>query len=218
MPVKKIFIRFIPLIFLLIFVLLTHTACGGGKDLKITEQTAYEKIQQTLVALKSYRCKATVEYKSNKGSNRYETIQHSRITGEYRVEVTGPEKVAGSVTCSNGKNIYQYSSRVNGRVSMMVSESGERSEIFLTSFIKNYLKSMEISISVANMDAGVCTVLEASIPGDHPYLATEKLWINNETLKPVQLIIYDPNSAERIVVTYDTFEYNVELDDSLFTV
>ncbi len=66
-----------------------------------------------------HRCRATVEYKANKGSNTYETMQHGRSTGEYRIEVTGPERVAGSVTCSDGGHIYQYSSKVNGRVSLL---------------------------------------------------------------------------------------------------
>jgi outer membrane lipoprotein-sorting protein len=211
--VRKVFF------FLLTAVLLSSTACFKGRDgQKESEQSAYAKIQQTLVDLKSFRCTATVEYKANKGSNVYETIQHGKITGEYRVEVTGPEKVSGSVTCSDGNHIYQYSSKVNGRVSLLVRESQERSEIFLTSFVKNYLQSDKVSINVANMGEGQCTVLEAQIPGSHPYLATEKLWIDNTTFKPVKLIVYDPDGAERIIVTYGNFEYNVELDDSLFTV
>lgn len=208
--------RMLALAVLMLSVMFTGAACGAKT--KEQEQTAYEKIQQSLVELKSYRCRATVEYKANKGSNVYETIQHSRITGEYRVEVTGPEKVSGSVTCSDGSHIYQYSTKVNGRVSLLVKETQERSEIFLTTFIKNYLKSQEVSISVANMGEGQCTVLEATISGEHPYLASEKLWIDNKTLMPVKLVIYDPDGAERIIVTYDSFEYNVDLDDSLFTI
>jgi outer membrane lipoprotein-sorting protein len=68
------------------------------------------------------------------------------------------------------------------------------------------------------MDEGQCTVLEAIIPGSHPYLSSEKLWVDNKTSKPVKLVIYDPDGAERIIVTYGAFEYNVELDDSLFTI
>ncbi len=202
---------------LLMAALLVNLAGCFGRG-TAAEATAYEKIQKMLVDLTSYRCRATVEYKANKGSNTYETMQHGRATGEYRVEVTGPERVAGSVTCSDGGHIYQYSSKVNGRVSLLVKETQERSEIFLTSFIKNYLTSQEVSISVANMEEGQCTVLEAAIPGSHPYLSTEKLWVDNETLTPVKLVIYDPDGAERIIVTYGAFEYNVELDDSLFTV
>ncbi len=203
-------------VLLLAAVLIGTSACFGKEG--VVEATAYERIQKMLVELTSYRCRATVEYKANKGSNTYETMQHGRSTGEYRVEVTGPERVAGSVTCSDGGHIYQYSSKVNGTASLLVKETQERSEIFLTSFIKNYLQSQEVSISVANMEEGQRTVLEATIPGSHPYLASEKLWVDNETLAPVQLIVYDPDGAERIVITYNSFEYNVELDNSLFTI
>ncbi|MDR3240419.1 MAG: hypothetical protein LBT44_10105 [Clostridiales bacterium] len=184
----------------------------------VKTQNAYEKIQSQLVNMQSYECSATVEYKSNKGSNVYDTVQRCRITGEYRIEVTGPEKVAGNITLTDGKTIYQYNTRISGKVAVSTRESQERSEIFLTSFIKNYLKSNEVSISAAKMSDAPCTVLEAQVPGGHPYLSSEKLWVDNQTRKPLKMIVYDPQGSERIIVTYKTFEYNVNLDDTIFKV
>jgi len=181
------------------------------------ELSSFEKIQRMLVELHSYRAIATIEYRANKGSNIYETVQHARITGEYRVEVTGPEHVAGAVTVNDGRNIVQFNARTEGRVAVPVEETPERSEIFLTTFIKNYLLSNEVSVTVADMEEGVRTVLEATVPGNHPYLATARLWVDNETLTPVKLIILDPDGAERIIVTYRAFEMNVVLDDALFS-
>ena len=204
---------------LLAAVLLVAAAgCGNSGGEKLKDQSTYEKIQNMLVNLTSFKSDASVEYKSNKGSNTYETTQQCKITGEYRIEVTGPKKVAGNVSISDGKTISQFNTNISGRVSITTKENQERSEILLTNFIKNYLNSQEVSISVANIATNQCTVLEASIPGNHPYIASEKLWIDNTTLKPVQLIIYDPQGSERIVVTYKTFDYNVELGDSLFKV
>ena len=198
------------------------TACSTGGGLRgpadAAEITAFERIQRMMFELQTYRAIATVEYRSNKGSNVYETVQHARITGEYRIEVTAPEAAAGSVTTSDGRQIHQFNNRVNGRVSLIVQETPERSEIFLTSFIRNYKQSEEVSVSVADMDEGVRTVLEASIPGNHPYLSIARLWVDNETMLPVKLVIFDADGAERIVVTYHIFEYNVVLDDGLFTI
>jgi outer membrane lipoprotein-sorting protein len=182
------------------------------------EPDIYQQIHQRLMELQTFRARASVEYISNKGSNIYETIQHSRITGEYRIEVTGPERVAGNVTSSDGRHIHQFSTRVNGRVTLLARENQERSEIFLTAFIRNWQSSESVSVSVTNMGEGQYTVLEATIPGGHPYLATQRLWVSNETLLPAKLVIFDPNGTERVIVTYHAFEYNVELDDSLFTV
>ncbi|MDR2649279.1 MAG: hypothetical protein LBB94_06120 [Clostridiales bacterium] len=201
---------------LLTTALFIAAGCQGSSPSKAESQNAYEKIQTILVNIQSYMCEATVEYKSNKGSNVYNTIQKCKITGEYRVEVTGPEKVAGNVTLSDGKTIYQFNKKLSSKIAVATKESQERSEIFFTSFIKNYLKSNETSVSAAKMADDPCTALEAQIPGSHPYLASEKIWIDNTTLKPVKLIIYDPQGSERIIVTYKSFDYNVALEDSEF--
>jgi len=207
---------------LLLTISLLLSACGTGDGLRgpadAAEISAFEQITRMLFEMQSYRAIATVEYRSNKGSNVYETVQHARITGEYRIEVTAPEAVSGSVTVSDGRQIQQFNSRVNGRVSLMVQETPERSEIFLTSFIRNYKQSEDVSISVTDMDEGVRTVLEATIPGNHPYLAIARLWVDNETLLPVKLVIFDADNSERVIVTYHVFEYNVVLDDGLFTI
>ena len=212
---KKMFLL---ILLAVMFALSACTGTGPRGPVDAEEISALERIQRKLVDLENFRAIATVEYRSNRGSNVYETMQHARITGEYRVEVTGPEHVSGSVTINDGKNIYQFNSRVNGRVSLSVDEAPERSEIFLTSFIRNYTASEEISIHVADMEEGVRTVLEASIPGEHPYLSIARLWVDNESLMPVKLVIFDAEETERIIVTYHVFEYNVEMSDALFTV
>jgi outer membrane lipoprotein-sorting protein len=200
-------------------ILLLLAACRSSAPVEdAPEPDIYQQIHQRLLDLRTFRARATVEYISNRGSNLYETIQHGRITGEYRIEVVGPERVAGNVTSSDGRHIHQFSTRVNGRVTLLARENQERSEIFLTAFIRNWQASEAASVSVANLGEGQFTVLEATIPGGHPYLATQKLWVNNDTLLPEKMVIFDPNGTERVVVTYHAFEYNVDLDDSLFTV
>jgi len=205
----------------MIVILLFTIACNSQDTrgiLDAEEMSTYEQIKRNLFEMQTFRAMATVEYHSNKGVNRYEVLQHAKITGEYRIEVTAPSNVAGSVTAFNGQEIIQFNSRVSGRVSIQVQENPERSEIFLTSFVRNYLQCNEISVSVTDMEEGLRTVLEATIPGEHPYLAVARLWVDNTTLLPVKLIIFDQDGAERIVITYHAFEANVELDDALFTI
>ncbi|MCL2776345.1 MAG: hypothetical protein FWD71_23835 [Oscillospiraceae bacterium] len=183
--------------------------------LKSKEENVSVKINSELNNLLSYRSEATVEYISNKGSNKYDTVQQCKSNGQYRIEVVGPDNVSGNITLSDGNTIYQYNTRINAKVSVAIKENQERSEIFLTSFIKNYAASA--SVSAGSFSDGGCTVLEAKVPGTHPYLTTEKLWVDNATLAPVKLVIYDSDGNERVVVTYKTFEYNVPLDDNIFT-
>ena len=199
---------------LLAGVVLALSSCGAPK----TDAAAYEKIQSQLLRMESFEATASVAFISNKNTHEYETLQQCRASGEYRIEVTAPERVAGNVTVYNGDVIYQFNGRTSGKIAVGASDVPERAELFLTSFVKNYVKSQAVSVSVANMDDSVCTVLEAEIPGAHPYLRTEKLWVDNKTLKPVKLAIYDPDGNERILVTYRSFEYNKVLDDAIFKV
>ena len=208
------------IVMVMAFILLCLTACGAQTHRgpsNETEMSAFEQIQRMLVSVENFRAIATVEYHANKGTNIYETVQHAKITGEYRIEITAPAHVEGSVTASDGRQIFQFNSRVNGRVSLQVQETPERSEIFLTTFIRNYLQSDEISVNVVNMDEGLRTVLESPVPGNHPYLAISRLWVDNETLLPVKLVVFDQDDAVRMVVTYHVIELNVALDDGLFT-
>lgn len=176
-----------------------------------------EKIQNQLNNMKSYQCSATLKRVSNKGENTYETNQYYKNTGEYKLELTSPENVAGNYTIFDGKSICQYNPRVGGKVIVDVPDSQPRNELFLGQFIQNYNQSQKESQSTPT-EEGKTTVLEAVIPGNNHYLATEKLWIDNETLKPVQFVIYDSDGKERYFITYHDFEYDVTFDNQLFQI
>ncbi len=210
--------RYVLIAAILLLSLLSGCAKAKDDNKGAVEQSVYEKIQRVLVNLETYQSNATVEYISNKSTNIYETIQSCKITGEYRVEVVGPDTVTGAITLSDGKNIYQFNPKVSGKIAVGTKETRERSEIFVTSFIRNYAKSQEVSVAAATIGNAKATVLEATIPGEHPYLRTEKLWVDNKTYKPVKLVVYDPEGSERIIVTFKTFDYNIELSDDLFKI
>ena len=196
--------------------LLGLSACDAIRDR--VDASAYEKIHRTLLQMENFTTQATVTYISNNNTHVYETIQHAKTSGQYRIEVTAPENVAGNTTIFDGTTISQFNPRVDGRISQTTTEAPERYEILLTSFVRNFIRSQNVTVTAATVNDSLTTVLEATIPGDHPYMATERLWISNETLLPVQMIIYDKSGAERIIVIFNSFEYNVELDEGLFVI
>ncbi|MCL2397426.1 MAG: hypothetical protein FWC93_05100 [Defluviitaleaceae bacterium] len=193
---------------------LALSACAAIQER--VDANAYERIHRQLLNMESFVAQATVTYISNNNSHTYETTQHARTTGEYRIEVTAPESVAGNTTIFDGTTIFQFNPRTDGRMSQTTQEAPERLEIMLTSFVRNFVRSQDVSISAAAMDESQVTILEAQIPGQHPYMSIQKLWVNNDTLLPVQMIIYDANSTERVIVIFNSFEYNVDIDDSMF--
>lgn len=189
-----------------------------GCNKSMEEATEMEKIQKQLNEMETYQCTATMERFSNKGSNTYETKQYFKSTGEYRLEFTAPEAVAGNYTIFDGQKICQYNPHISEKIVKEVPENKQRNELFLGQFMKNYMQSEGVSVDAAALEESHCTVLEAIIPGGNEYTATEKLWVDNETLKPVQFIIYDTKGNETYHFNYHTFDYNVELEDSLFKI
>lgn len=181
-------------------------------------ETEMEKIQKQLNEMEGYQCSLTMKRISNKGENTYEAKQYYQSTGEYRMELTAPETVAGNYTVYDGKQVCQYNPRVAGMIVKDVPPSQQRNELFLGQFVKNYMQSEGVSVDAVAMDKSKCTVLEAVIPGNDEKLATEKLWVDNETLCPVQFVLYDIDGNERYVIEYHEFEYNPKLDPSLFVI
>ncbi len=197
---------------ILIAILAACTAKGGEV------MSDMEKIQKQFLEMKNYACIATVEHISKRGTKSYETKQYYKKTGEYRLEMLAPENIKGIITTYNGKTICQYNPNVESKIRKDLESSEYVDEMFLGAFIENYLKSEETSIAVSKFDKAKCTILEAVIPGNHKYLSTEKLWVDNETLLPKQLVIYDKDGSERIRVTYGEFQWNVELEDKIFNI
>ena len=208
--------RIIVLAAALAVVLAVFSACAAIQER--VDAGAYERIHRQLMGMESFVARATVTYISNNNSHTYETLQHARTSGEYRIEVTGPENVAGNTTVFDGTTITQFNPRVGGRIAQTTVEAPERLEILLTSFVRNFILSQEVSVSAATVEDSAATVLEAQIPGEHPYLAVGRLWVSNDTLLPVQMKIFDPAGVERVVVIFNSFEYNVDIDDSMFKI
>lgn len=203
------------IIFVIAFLLV---GCSKASTDNSENMSDMEKIQKQLLNMQNYACVATVEHISNNSTKTYETKQFCKKTGEYRLEMLAPESVEGIITTYNGKTICQYNPRVKGEIKKDIEASKYVDEMFLNAFIKNYMQSEETAIATSKFDSSKCTVLEAVIPGENKYLSTEKLWVDNETVIPKQLIIYDTENKERIKVTYKEFKFNAQLDDKIFDI
>jgi len=197
----------------------TVSACAlfpAREDAGSVPASVYERINEALMNMHSFSAEATIKYISNKNTNEYITQQHAKMSGEYRIEVTGPTDVAGNITVFDGTTIYQFNPNMSNQIAISVNETPERSQVFLTSFIRNYIASMQSAAEAGNFLEEAVTIFEAAIPEEHPYMAIQRLWVSNETLKPLQMIIFDADGVERIIITYNSFEYDPELEDNLF--
>ncbi len=182
------------------------------------DASALEKIHTKLLDMKAYKSEGSLVRFSNKGEEVYEIAQYWQEPNKYRLELKAPLGVAGNYTVYDGERIAQYNPSVSPTPVVDVPDSPHRNQIFLNAFIKNYFKSEETAAVSSSLDESKCTVLEAVIPGENQYLATQKLWIENETLLPERLVIYDNKGKERYILDYTSFEYDpiLNIDGKLF--
>lgn len=200
-------------LFLSFSLLFTIAACSREEPL-----SELEVIQKQLAEMEGYTCTATLTRTNDRGEQTYETKQYCKSTGEYRLELTAPENVAGNYTVFDGERICQYNPRLDSSIIRDIPESQHRNELFLSQFIQNYMQSEGVSVETAALDESRCIVLEAIIPGNDAALASEKLWVDRESLLPVRFVIYDAEGEERYSMDYSSFEFDPQFDDALFTI
>ncbi|MBO5150081.1 MAG: outer membrane lipoprotein carrier protein LolA [Anaerotignum sp.] len=200
-------------LFLSFSLLFTIAACSREEPL-----SELEAIQKQLAEMEGYTCTATLTRTNDRGEQTYETKQYCKSTGEYRLELTAPENVAGNYTVFDGERICQYNPRLDSSIIRDIPESQHRNELFLSQFIQNYMQSEGVSVETAALDESRCIVLEAIIPGNDAALASEKLWVDRESLLPVRFVIYDAEGEERYSMDYSSFEFDPQFDDTLFTI
>ena len=200
-------------LFLSFSLLFTIAACSREEPL-----SELESIQKQLAEMEGYTCTATLTRTNERGEQTYETKQYCKSTGEYRLELTAPENVAGNYTVFDGERICQYNPRLDSSITRDIPESQHRNELFLSQFIQNYMQSEGVSVETAALDESRCIVLEAIIPGNDAALASEKLWVDRESLLPVRFVIYDAEGEERYSMDYSSFEFDPQFDDTLFTI
>lgn len=176
------------------------------------------KAQQQLLEMKGYEAEAVVTRITDHGENSYTTKQYFEMeNGKYRLEMVEPEEVKGNFTVYDGEKVYQFNPRTGTDMAVEVTPDQARNELFLGQFVKNYLQSEGVSMASATVGESDCIVLEAVIPGDFTYTATEKLWLDKETGLPVKMVIYDTQGQERYITEYESFTYTDSFEEGLFT-
>ena len=80
--------------------------------------------------------------------------------------------------------------------------------MLLTSFVERYQSSKEVKKDVVKQDGKTLVTIEMPIEGGFKYMAKEKLYLDEEKLLPIQMIIYDETGNITLQVDYESFKYN----------
>lgn len=175
-------------------------------------------VQDELINMEGYACIARISHITDENVNTYEAKQVYKVNGLYRFEVIKPEHIEGLTTICNGEKIIQYNPQVENPKAVELPVNHFRNQIFLGTFVDNYLQSENVDIEVQKSEDGNLAVLEAVIPGGSKHMSTQRLWIDQKTHKPVQMAIYNRENKEIITIEFTEFTYNPQIDENVFII
>jgi len=190
----------------------------GGCIFPSKQDSDASKIQDKLVNMEGYACLANVTHISNDATSVYETKQVYQMDGQYRMEVIKPEHVAGLTTVFNGEKIMQYNAKLDQSHMSELIPNDFRNQLFLGTFVKNYLQSEDVCIEVQSKQAGITTVLEAVIPGGNKHMCMQRVWIDQKTYQPIRMAVLNEEDKETVVIEFLEFTYNPKINESIFSV
>lgn len=197
------------IILLLLALLIVLCGCSGRVK-------GYGSVQNKLMSMQSYKADVEITYLSSQENVVYKAVQTAVNDGRYKMVTYYPDSFKDNAILFDGKMIWQYNPNVEKKISVNSQDKPERSQLILFSFIENYVKSTDTTVTTANTDGSECTVLEANIEGTGKYISSEKLWLSNEDMTPKKLVIYDADGKERISVIFNSFEYNCKIEENEF--
>lgn len=198
---KKICLLLISLLFL--------NGCARG-------ESNYDSVQDKLMNMTAYSADVEINY-INGGENAiYKVKQTAANDGRYKMVTYYPENLKDCAILFDGKLIWQYNPNVEKKIQVNSKDKPERSQLVLFTFLENYVKSINTTVTTAKTEGQQCVVLEAEINSGDKFMAKEKLWAGSEDMLPKRLVIYDGDGNETIVVTFNSFEYNPKLLEDEF--
>ncbi|NLY44147.1 MAG: outer membrane lipoprotein carrier protein LolA [Clostridiaceae bacterium] len=203
--------------FIGILLLLMMMMCSCER--KNYEADVYTRIFKKYNDLKSYQCIAEVTVTSNKTTKVYTMKQHYKAPDCYRVEILSPEEIKGLVTVYADNNVTTVHPEIEGKFTLLDYSPVHESYIFLPNFFEAYYKSEQTSVTTINEeDDSRYTILKADIPGNNLYRFSQSIWIDNQSLLPVKMEIYDISNKPTVSVLFYDVELDVEIKDELFKV
>ncbi|MBU3213611.1 hypothetical protein LL033_12485 [Clostridium estertheticum] len=202
---KKVSLLFLSLLFVLTSVL--FTSCD--KTPKDTND-----ITTFLKNMDSYTTNMNMDIKNDKQTINYKVKQSYLKGGGYKLELN-----------KNRVFIYKSDDKIyindknNGR-SYVQSKSFD--EVLKLSFIGEYIGLLytneEIKYVTKKVNNIEYTVIDLFIPGNNKNINNALLYVNNKSMLPEKMIIYDTSGKEKINITYTNFIANLKIEPKEFNV
>lgn len=184
---------------ILLVMALTFYGCNTQKNITHTETDFFKDLKQ-------YEANVTVTFLKDKQPNEITMKQVAKVDGTYEMTFLTPEHMKDVKIICDGEKVTQYYPSIDKSVEQKMSIA--QNEILLTSFAARYLTNENIKKQEVQLDGKKMITYEMPIEGNFRYLSKEKIWLEEKSLKPVQMVLYDEEGNITIEVIYNEFKYN----------
>lgn len=172
-----------------------------------------EKVVEELKNIDSYSCDVQIEIRNDRQKLNYVGKEYYIKNLGYRFEL-GEDRIF--VYKDNNIYIRDLKSGTD------YSTSNDFDEVFKLSFIDEVIGLMytneEIKYSSKKIDEDEYVIINLKIPGNNRNITYLELYIDAKGNTPKYLKVYDKRKNEKVLIAYNNFSKNIEINEKLMNV
>ncbi|MFR1709005.1 MAG: germination lipoprotein GerS-related protein [Clostridium sp.] len=175
-----------------------------GKTEALDEYNAID----TLKEIRAYKSNITIEVINDRESNKYEGVQTYKRGIGYKLDLNDNRSFTfkgDEILVKDRESTREY------------TLNKEFDEVFKYGFIGEYIgliyTNEELEFSTETINNQEYFIIKTLMPGSNNNIYSGSLYYDIENCVPKKIIIYDNNRRERIIYTYENFNWTDKVDD-----
>lgn len=173
------------------------TTCFWGCQNPNVSTKDRKNVESMLQNLKKYETDVLITFTKNKDKSNIKMNQLYREDGTYKTTILEPERLKGYYTTYDGHTMSEYNPSTQKTI--QTKPSPVLNQLLFGTFLQEYRQSPVEEVE------GTLTL---EIPGGFKYMATKKVWFDEETKYPTKMEIYDTEGNLTIAIVFENFKYN----------
>lgn len=170
-----------------------------------------------LMEMKSYTANAEITIHGNKSSSKYKVKQLVDEYGNIKIETKEPKELAGKKVIYENKKWKVYHPLIQEVVEFEALRDID--EVMYMGLIqKKFLMSEDLKEKRVTKNEQKCIEFKGTLPNSNEHRNYAKLYVNEESLDPVALEIYNKDDKVTLEVKYTDFKYNPQINKEEFKV
>lgn len=166
-----------------------------------------ERLDHYLNKMEGYEATLEVTFKTSEKQSTQVMHQYYDLKGPYSLSIKEPPHLKGYTTTYDGDKIIEYDPKQDKSVE--VKPNPVRNQVLFGTFVHNYLELEDRKQNIQEQENVL--LIGLSIPGNYKYMARQVASFDKKTLNPLEVIIYDKEDREAIVMKCLDFKYNPEI-------